>query len=352
MPPTQGWTQEQIDLFPAKQQCILAEKLTDVYPKSVEIIKKPNRLISKLRGNYKANVLAKSKAEKRILYSHFGHQGWKDLSVPCDKRIARFYGFDLHRLPYQNPDWNQRYLELFDKVDLLITEGPFMKAELIKKGCPEYKIDVLPLGVYLDNNFEIRQKDAITKVLIAGTFKEKKGIDTALLACKAFITKHPKTLVEIHLVGDLLNDTANDREFAKELEALFKDVSLKDKIRKHGFVSKEKLRGIAMECHFALLPSQWAKDRDCEGGFPVTFLELMATGLPIISSNHCDIPFAVNAQNGIICPERDIKALALAIEEMLEEDNLSNKSHWARKTVEERFNWEILKPLYNQSILR
>jgi colanic acid/amylovoran biosynthesis glycosyltransferase len=285
------------------------------------------------------------------LFSHFGHQGWQDLSIPCDKRIARFYGFDLHRLPFENKEWNTRYLELFEKVDLLITEGPFMKAELVKKGCDEKKIDVLPLGVHLDNQFKIRKKDGSLKVLIAGAFKEKKGIDTALLACKAFIKKYPKQQIEIHLIGDLINDTENDRIFNKGLKKLINDSELSKVIHAHGFVSRQKLRAIALNCHVALLPSQWAKDKDCEGGFPVTFLELMATGLPIISTNHCDIPFAINDKNGIICEERNTIQLSDALQQMLEENNLQVKSIQARKTVEERFNWEILKPLYHQSIL-
>jgi colanic acid/amylovoran biosynthesis glycosyltransferase len=340
-----------MELFDIQNQTVLADTFLDNYPSSPKAYKAPKGLLKKLNPNFRSRRIGKLRNQKRILYSHFGNRGWRDLNVACDRRIVRFYGYDLHRLPFENPIWNDRYLELFEKVDAVITEGPFMKNELVKKGCAEDKIEVLPFGVAQENPKRIREPEPTFKVLIAGSFKEKKGIDTALLACKAFVKRNNHLDFEIHLVGDKVNSTAQDHLFHAQLEKLLNDELLKPKIKTHGFVSRKILGQIALKCDFALLPSQWAADRDCEGGFPVTFLELMATGLPIISTYHCDIPFAVNERNGILCNERDYEALAIAMESMLEPEILASKSRAAIKTVEEFFDWQKLKPLYHQVIL-
>lgn len=39
-----------------------------------------------------------------------------------------------------------------------------------------------------------------------------------------------------------------------------------------------------------LLPSVTIKNNDKEGGAPVAILEAQATGLPVVSSYHADIP--------------------------------------------------------------
>ena len=351
LPKTQGWVRDQMELFDLDYQTVLADTFLKNQPNQPKAFKEPKGLLKKLNPNIRARKISKSKSANRILFSHFGNRGWHDLNVFCDKRIVRFYGFDLHRLPFKNPIWNERYLELFEKTDVIITEGPFMKNELVKKGCKEEKIHVLPFGTSENGFFKTRALSKTPAILIAGSFKEKKGIDTALLACKDFLKRNPRENIQIHVVGDKLNSTESDYLYQAQLEKLFNDVVLKSKIIKHGFVSRQKLSEIALNCDFGLLPSQWAVDRDCEGGFPVTFLELMSTGLPIISTYHCDIPFAVNEKNGSLCHERDFKSLALAIEEMLQHKVLQAKSIAARKTIEEFFNWQKLKPLYHQVIL-
>ncbi|MFY0672729.1 MAG: glycosyltransferase [Bacteroidia bacterium] len=351
LPKTQGWITDQMALFEMEKQTVLADTLLENYPKQPISFKKPNGLLKKLNSNFRAKRIQNSRSDKRILFSHFGNRAWHDLNVPCDRRIVRFYGYDLHRLPFENQIWYERYQELFEKAEVVITEGPFMKSELISKGCVASKIKVLPFGVKSLESPFIRSIRDSTNILIAGAFKEKKGIDTALLACKEFIKTQPNKRLQIHVVGDKINSTAQDATYNHQLEKLFNDDILKPNIVRHGFVSRQVLGDIAQLCDFGLMPSQWAADRDCEGGFPVTFLELMATGLPIISTFHCDIPFAVNERNGILCNERDYSAMAKAIEKMLEPSILESKSKAAIKTVEESFDWQKLKPLYKQVIL-
>jgi colanic acid/amylovoran biosynthesis glycosyltransferase len=53
-----------------------------------------------------------------------------------------------------------------------------------------------------------------------------------------------------------------------------------------------------------------AADGDTEGGAPVSIIEAMASGMPVVATTHCDIPAIVsNNHSGLLVPERDVDAL-------------------------------------------
>jgi len=60
-----------------------------------------------------------------------------------------------------------------------------------------------------------------------------------------------------------------------------------------------------------LLPSVTIKNNDKEGGAPVAILKAQASGLPVISSYHADIPeVVVDGKSALLAPERDVETLA------------------------------------------
>jgi len=88
-----------------------------------------------------------------------------------------------------------------------------------------------------------------------------------------------------------------------------------------------------------ILPSVTAGDGDMEG-IPVSLMEAMARGMPVISTYHSGIPELVeDGVSGFLVPERDVVALARAIQRTVE-----NGSTWpeigraGRCIVEDNFN--------------
>lgn len=71
--------------------------------------------------------------------------------------------------------------------------------------------------------------------------------------------------------------------------------------------------------HVFLHPGVTAQDGDTEGGAPVTIIEMLATGMPVVSTTHCDIPEVMGEAAGrLLAPERDVQALTQAIRNLLE----------------------------------
>jgi len=62
-------------------------------------------------------------------------------------------------------------------------------------------------------------------------------------------------------------------------------------------------------------PSRTASDGTRKGR-PTALLEAQATGLPVISTTHADIPeYVHDGRSGILVGERDVSGLAWALEE-------------------------------------
>ncbi len=151
-----------------------------------------------------------------ILHSHFGDRGWHDIPIAKNnglKHVVTFYGYDVSRLPRRQPEWKERYKELFDKADLFLFEGPHMAKCVMALGCPEEKIKVQRLGVEVDKiPFKERElgKDGMINILISGTFNEKKGIPYALEALGMLINEYPN--IRITIIGDSAGQERQEQE--------------------------------------------------------------------------------------------------------------------------------------------
>ena len=77
---------------------------------------------------------------------------------------------------------------------------------------------------------------------------------------------------------------------------------------------------------------------------PLSVLEAMALGLPVVTTNVGGIPYIVaNGKNGITIPPNDVTAFVNAIIKLVENPILAKEiSKIARQGVE-KFDWQIIK---------
>ena len=294
-----------------------------------------------------AHVLhAGNKIQPQIVHSHFGDIGWRNIpavtKLGC-KHIVTFYGFDVNQLPMQQPIWRDRYKELFKSADLFLCEGSFMAQSLVKLGCDQKKIMVQHLGV---NTKEIKffpriwDKKQPLRILIAASFREKKGIPLAL---KAIAGIRDKTPMEITIIGDA-NDKPESIKEKNKILRILKEEKLEMFTTLLGFQPHQVMIEEAYKHHLFILPSITAKDGDSEGGAPVSIIEMIATGMIVVSTSHCDIPEVVRyPDESWLVDERDINALTLRFEWLI-----NNSSKWidlqvlGREHIDKEYN-EVLQ---------
>ena len=273
-----------------------------------------DRLLRKagLRTHSGVGVHVARRIRADVVHSHFGQMGWADRELARRaslKHVVTFYGADVHQAARKDPRWHDRYADLFASVDRVLCEGPFMAQSLVDQGCPQDKVTVHPLGVDLTQfpyRFRPWEPSEPLRVLVAGTFREKKGIPDAV---NALCRLHEAT--GINLVLDLVGDATAKPGDAVEKRAI--EVALSEArftVHRHGFVDHATLNRLVDGCHLMLSPSVTAADGDCEGGAPVTLIEAAAMGVPIVSTRHCDIPNVVlDGQSGWLADERNVDEL-------------------------------------------
>lgn len=257
-----------------------------------------------------------------LLHSHFGDMGWLNSGVAQEsgmKHIVSFYGYDLSRLPCIDPQWLNRYRRLFGMVDLVLCEGRHMIDRVRALGCPTPKVVLHRLGIetervpFRPRNF--KQGETI-RFLIAASFQEKKGIPYALEA----VGRMKGTLgnFEVTVIGDAKPHLPRSLTERKKIIETIERFNLGRHIRLLGFKAHDELLREVYRHHVFLSPSVTASDGDTEGGAPVSIIEMAATGMPVISTTHCDIPDTLGQLNrGLLCAERDIEGLIVQIERLL-----------------------------------
>ena len=76
-----------------------------------------------------------------------------------------------------------------------------------------------------------------------------------------------------------------------------------------------------------------------EGGAPTTILEAQALGVPVVATDHCDIPnVTAPGESALIVPERDADALADALVDLLADPDRREAMGRAGREHVERFH--------------
>lgn len=304
-----------------------------------------NKGCNKLFNFYPSFVFSLIKDRPHLVHAHFGPSGYGFLKLKSIFKlplITSFYGYDLSMVPYQNSKWKLRYRKLFKEGDCFLVEGHYMKKCLTELGCPGEKIIVQHLGIDLKRiKFVPRKPETSGKicVLIAGSFVEKKGIPYAIEAFGRVRQAYPRLKLELTIIGDSAGAPREEKEKEKILMTV-KKYELNDCVKVMGYQPYSVFLREVERYHIFLSPSVHAGDGDTEGGVPVSIIEASASGMPILSTNHCDIPEAViDGKSGYLVPERNVDALTEKLEFLV-----SNPSIWGkmgekgRKHIENHYN--------------
>ncbi len=262
-----------------------------------------------------------------------------------------FYGADAFEVP-RTAEARDRYQEIFPHIDRILALGPYMAGELERLGYPREKIRVHPLGVDVQAlRFRARNRAAgePLRILFAGTFREKKGIPYLIEALAGL--KAEGIPVSLDLVGDSLGKPGDDETKSAIFDQI-RRLAVEDIVRHHPFLRFEDLLALAFECHVLVAPSVTAHSGDAEGT-PFIIQQMMATGMPVISTHHSDIPHIYGRLADRLVAERDSRALVDALRgyaenpHTIERDSYVFREH-VETTLDIRLRAEALEDIYDE----
>lgn len=253
---------------------------------------------------YRHFVLKASRAS--LIHAHHGPNGYEALRIKRSTSlplITTFYGADMSVVP-KVPGWMEKYAELFSEGDLFLVEGSHMMQKLVELGCPEGKVDIQHIAIDTEQfRFHARSPrgDGTINLLFCGRFTEKKGLMYALRAFSAVYQQFPG--LRLRIIGD--------GEQRQQVEQFVRKNNLERAVEFLGYQSHAVVAYEMDQADIFIHPSVTAANGDTEGGAPTILLEAQASGIPVLTTWHADIPeVTLPGQSALLSKERDWEGLA------------------------------------------
>ena len=212
------------------------------------------------------------------------------------------------------------------------------KEQYLKMGVDENKIEIVPLGINLEeyenlpqngrfrSRFNIAEEDKL--ILFVGRIHEIKGLDLLVDAFNDLIDHNGEVSIKLAIVGP-------DDGYLSKLEEKINEYSLKENVIITGPLYKEEKQEALLDCDLFVMPSKYES-------FTTSGLEAMACGKPLVLTKNNHIHDWVDGNVGIACDD-DKDSLRKAIETVLFDDDLSTVYvEYGKEMIKTKYNWYII----------
>lgn len=244
--------------------------------------------------------------EPSVVHAHYATTGYLVGAASRAPLIVNTYGFDVTVLARQRA-WRAAYRALVRRLPVVVVEGPAMAARVIRLGFPADRVVVIPISAGLEKiDFGPHASDGPLRLVACGRMVEKKGHDLAILAFSAAARGLPAGS-ELRIIGD--------GPLRSRLQGLAARSARAGQIRFLGSLPRPRYLDELRRADLFLAPSRTASNGDGEGGAPTTILDAQAVGIPVVASDHADIPFLIqDGETGFLAREGDLPSLVAAID--------------------------------------
>ena len=221
------------------------------------------------------------------------------------------------------------------------------KEQYLKRGVDEDKIEIVPLGINLDeyenlpdygkfrSKFNIGENDKL--ILFVGRIHEIKGLGLLIDSFNDLINQHNEnhSLEDISSSSIKLAIVGPDDGYLVKLEDKIKEYSLEDNVIITGPLYKEEKQEALVDCDLFVMPSKYES-------FTTSGLEAMACSKPLVLTKNNHIHDWVDGNVGLACDDNK-DSLREAIEKVLFDEDLSLIfARNGQKLIKEKYNWDII----------
>ncbi|MDP3352256.1 MAG: glycosyltransferase family 4 protein [Flavobacteriaceae bacterium] len=228
---------------------------------------------------------------------------------------------------------NDAYLSslIFKNAKTLVAPSHYLKYEFEKKAYSvQYIPNTIPIGDYKYQNRKLIKP----KLLWLRAFEKTYNPTMAIEVLRKLLNEYPSA--SLCMVGPTRDETL---ELSKDL---VKRYQLESQVQFTGVLSKKEWHTLSEK--FDIFINTTTVDNT-----PVSVIEAMALGLPIISTKVGGMPYLIEHQKeGVLVTSRDVNAMVAAIITMIENPVYANYLAMnARKKVEQ-FDWKVVKEAWNK----
>jgi glycosyltransferase involved in cell wall biosynthesis len=205
---------------------------------------------------------------------------------------------------------------LLDKTDFFICPSEAVRDDLVLyRGVPRLRTAIIPYGIH-SGWLSLTPQPRRGRVLFVGTADLRKGIHYLAMAADQLARRNSN--LEFRVAGDV-SSTITRQSICRHLNFL-------------GRISRDRIHEEFQTADLFVLPSL------AEGSAEVTY-EALAAGVPVITTKSAG-SVVRDGIEGRIVPERDERALASAIEELVEDRAQRNRMAVAARERAREFIWD------------
>lgn len=276
-----------------------------------------------LRRNLKKNNIEVGLAE----YGTTGalcYEVFEELKIPL---VIHFHGYDAS-LKQVIRKYEVRYKLMFAYASSIVAVSQEMKGDLIALGANPAKVFVNPYGpsgIFLSSE---RIPEKPYAFLHVGRFTEKKAPAIMIKAFALCLKSYPA--VRLWMIGE--------GALLENCQKLTKSLGIAGNVFFLGKQSPEEIMKTMKKAFAFTLHSVRSEDGDKEGT-PVSILEAMAVGLPVISTSHAGIKDVVlHEKTGYLVEEHDVISMARYMMDLLSNpEKASAFGQKGRKRIVEKY---------------
>ncbi len=221
---------------------------------------------------------------------------------------------------------------VLQKADKIISVSSWSALDIQAYGIPADKLSVIHNGIDTGafkpkKSTAFREKHGIKgpMLLFVGRVIRQKGLEYLLEAMPAITARVPEAKLVIIGRGNRL----------QLIKKMVDKLGLQGNVVFPGFVSEDDLKTALCECDAFVLPSLWEV-------LPVSILEAMASGKPVVCTNAGgNTELVENGFNGLVVPKRDPPALASACIKVITDKRLAQRmGRNSRIKAANEFSWK------------
>ncbi len=291
------------------------------------------------------------KNDVKVIVSEFGVTALEIVEICRTARvplIVVFYGYDAHHIQF-SPKTDNRYQGIFEYAAKIICVSKDIKNTLEDLGAPSYKLIYLPCAFDLSKFPYTDHSKNLPIFLSVGRFAETKSPHLTILAFKEVLKEIPNA--RLRMIGK-----DGGGELFEACHILVKALKIDDKVDFLGIQPPEAVYEEMKNARVFVQHSLTTPINEDKEGTPVSVMEAMACGLPVVATKHAGIAELITSEvNGILVDEYDYIAMAEAMVKVCESDelvlNYGYKAAMSIRDIEEiKNNKELFLTVIDQVI--
>lgn len=234
--------------------------------------------------------------------------------------VIHLHGGGFQDFYQESPKWLRFFMRhTFSKVNTFLVLGELLRDQFnfVKESAKKTHVVANSLyGKFEDitrKPKELSPKKAL-KILYLSNMIPSKGYLDVLEACHILHNLRP-TPIQCDFCGSFFQvvaDKTNLKLAKKHFIERIKDYKLENVVKYHGTVRGHEKKNILQNAHVFILPTYYPWE-----GQPISIIEALAFGTPVISTRYRGIPEQVqDGYNGFLIPARSPEKIATIIEKL------------------------------------